>query len=179
MSWEYDNYLHKHKENVAKAFYWIRDNLPELIIPLHEVNYEHQICIAHDASKDDMDEYVAYDRYFYGGNRSYAVVEEFNYAWLEHIHKNKHHWQHYVLIQDEPNEGMVILDMPYNYILEMVCDWWAFSWNEGKLTEIFDWYNEHKDYMKLSTFTRNWVKVILDKISVKLIELDAAKVEEV
>lgn len=177
MSWEYDNYLHKHKENVAKAFYWIRDNLPELIIEMRDVDYEHQICIAHDFSKDDMNEYVAYDRYFYGGNRSYAVVEEFNYAWLEHIHKNKHHWQHYVLIQDDPNEGMVILDMPYNYILEMVCDWLSFSIGKGNMSEIFEWYDEHKDYMKLSTFTRNWVKVILDKISVKLIEFDAEKVE--
>nr|DAE02562.1 MAG TPA: hypothetical protein [Siphoviridae sp. ctmYS12] len=30
------------------------------------------------------------------------------------------------------------MDMPYNYIIEMICDWWAFSWNKGNLQEIFN-----------------------------------------
>ena len=51
----------------------------------------------------------------------------------------------------------------------MICDWWAFSWRNGDLTEIFDWYGKHKDYMKLSDKTRKTVEGILSKIKDKLI----------
>lgn len=170
MSVQYDNYLAQHKGNVLKGFEWIRDNLPELITGDHD--YEWQIGMAHDQSKSDPEEYAAYDKYFYGGNRSYQVVRDFRIAWLRHIHHNPHHWQHWVLINDDPGEGMVILDMPYNYILEMICDWWAFSWNKGNLDEIFNWYNEHKDYMKLSDKTRRTVEDILSKLRTKLRESD-------
>lgn len=176
MSKEYDLYLEQHKGNVAKGFYWIRDNLPglmNLFERLSDCSYlEYQICHLHDASKTDAEEYAAYDRYFYGdsNSKSYETNRNFKYAWLSHIHKNPHHWQHFVLNNDEPKEGEVILDMPLNYILEMVCDWWAFSWNTGNLFEIFDWYDKHKDYMKLSSYTRDKVELILSTIRAKLEE---------
>lgn len=170
MSVKYDNYLAQHKANVFKGLQWFQENLPELVKGDYE--YEWQIGMAHDQSKSDQAEYDAYDKYFYGGNRSYAVVQEFNKAWLHHIHHNPHHWQHWVLINDDPGEGMIILDMPYNYILEMICDWWAFSWNKGNLDEIFNWYDEHKAYMKLSDKTRRTVEDILDKLRAKLHESD-------
>lgn len=168
MSIKYDNYLAQHKANVLKGLEWIREHLPELVKEDHD--YEWQIGMAHDQSKDDVEEYDAYDKYFYGGNRSYAVVQEFNKAWLHHIHHNPHHWQHWVLINDEEKEGTVVLDMPYNYIIEMICDWWSFSWKTGNLAEIFDWYDAHKN-MKLSAKTRKTVEDILDKIRNKLDEL--------
>lgn len=175
MSREYDLYLEEHKANVAKGYRWIRENLPELIELYYgnEFDLEQQICFQHDASKTEMDEYVAYERYFYGGpsGRSYGAVKEFNYAWLRHIHRNPHHWQYWVLINDDPDEGEVILDMPLNYILEMICDWWAFSWKSGDLYEIFNYYDKHKDYMKLSPDTRNTVEMILGKILLKLDEI--------
>ena len=164
MSKEYDLYLKEHKENVVKGFRWIQKYLPALLAGLVDEDLEWQISIAHDASKTDQEEYDAYDAYFYGGNRSYAVVQDFNLAWLHHIHCNKHHWQHWVLINDDPNEGEIILDMPLNYIIEMICDWWAFSWSRGNLREIFNWYEDHKDYMKLSNKTRYEVTCILDSI---------------
>lgn len=167
MSVQYDDYLAQHKANALKGFQYIRDNLPELIQGDHD--YEWQIGMAHDQSKSDPEEYAAYDKYFYGGNRSYAVVQEFNKAWLHHIHHNPHHWQHWVLINDEEKEGTVIIDMPYHYIIEMICDWWSFSWKTGNLTEIFDWYDAHKN-MKLSDKTRRTVEDILDKLRNKLRE---------
>ena len=179
MSREYDLYLEQHKGNVAKGFHWIQENLPELITPIDGVDYEWQICTAHDYSKNDPEEYDAYDKYFYGNNRSYQVMQDYNKAWLIHIHRNHHHWQHWVLINDEPNEGEIILDMPYNYVLEMICDWWAFSWKSGDLTEIFKWYDEHKDYIKLSDKTRKYVQNILDEISVELVKLGMDKAEKV
>ena len=109
-------------------------------------------------------------RYFYGNNKSYQVVQEYRRAWLLHIHRNPHHWQHWVLINDDPKEGEIALDIPYNYILEMICDWWAFSWQKDNLNEIFNWYDEHKAYIKMSPKTRKSVEAILEKMKEKLSE---------
>lgn len=164
MSAQYDLYLQQHKNNVYKGFEWIQQNLPELLV--YSVGWQTEF--AHDTSKTDPDEYEAYDAYYYGGNRSYQVVQDYNRAWLLHLHRNPHHWQYWVLINDDLNEGEIVLDMPDNYILEMICDWWAFSWAKGNLKEIFGWYDEHKDYMKLSDRTRKSVELILSKIKEKL-----------
>lgn len=168
MSIQYDNYLTEHKENVAKGFRWLQENIPEVI----EDGFEWQICFNHDASKTDPEEYDAYDAYFYGNNRSYSVVQNFKKAWLRHIHNNPHHWQHWILINDDPKEGMVVIDMPYIYIVEMICDWWSFSWTKGDLNEIFGWYEDRKDYMKLSANTQISVEYILGKMKDKLEEKD-------
>lgn len=169
MSNEYDLYLEQHKSNVAKGFKWLTENFPEVVNS--ENNLEWQICINHDHSKTEQDEYEAYDRYFYGGNRSYSVMQEFNYAWLRHIHRNPHHWQYWILINDNKELGENILDMPMNYIIEMICDWWSFSWSTGDLYEIFKWYDERKEYIKLSEKTRKSVENILKKMKKKLDEM--------
>lgn len=174
MSRQYDEYLKNHRTAVAKGYEWIKDNLPDLLIGIHD--YEWQIAFCHDASKIKASEYAAYDAYFYGGNRSYEVVKNFEKAWLLHIHRNPHHWQYWVLINDDPNEGEIILDMPYNYIIEMICDWWSFSWNSGNLYEMFKWYDERKDYMKLSDGTRITVEYILGRIKEKLDSEDSSGV---
>lgn len=166
MSYQYDQYLVKHKENVRKGFEWLQSKLPELVKDIPNLGW--QTGFAHDQSKSEPDEYAAYDAYFYGGNRSFAVVQEYRKAWLLHLHRNPHHWQYWVLINDDPEEGEILIEMPSNYILEMICDWWAFSWAKGNLQEIFKWYGEHKDYIKLHPNTRKKVEEILNKIKDKL-----------
>lgn len=166
MSIEYDLYLKRHKENVRNAFQWLKTNLPELFT--NKPSGEWQIIFDHDSSKMNEDEYEAYDAYFYGGNRSYAVVEAFRRAWLLHIHRNPHHWQYWVLINDDPGEGETLIEMPYNYIIEMICDWWSFSWEKGDLTEIFGWYDEHQAHIKLNPDTREVVEDILWKLRGRL-----------
>lgn len=175
MSEKYDRYLKEHKDNVYKAFCWLKDNLPE-IFNMGNVNdtnkfiadCEYQCRYEHDKSKYEISEYTAYDNYFYGNNRSYEVVEQYNRAWLKHIHRNPHHWQHWILLNDNPEEGELILDMPDIYIIEMICDWWSFSWKQNKLDEIFDWYLKRSKYMKLSTYTRTKVNNILNKMRLKI-----------
>jgi hypothetical protein len=166
MSIQYDLYLEKHKENVRNAFQWLKTNLPELFEG--RPSSEWQIDFDHDYSKFNNDEYEAYDAYFYGGNRSYAVVQAFKRAWLLHIHRNPHHWQYWVLINDEPYEGETLLEMPYNYIIEMICDWWSFSWAKHDLAEIFNWYDEHQAYIKLNPRTRETVEDIIWKLRGRL-----------
>lgn len=168
MSFQYDQYLTHHRANVKRGYDWLCDNLPEIIKDTVHAGY--YTVYSHDKSKDEPDEYNAYDAYFYGNNRSYKVVQDYQRAWLLHIHRNPHHWQHWILINDDPKEGEIVLEMPYDYIVEMICDWWAFSWAQEKLDVIFDWYQEHSKYMKLAPDTRKTVEDILDKIKAKLNE---------
>lgn len=166
MSVQYDQYLENHKSNVRKAYEWLKENMPDIFMGNYD--YEHQIVFGHDDSKTNPDEYEAYDAYFYGGNRSFSVVRNFKIAFLAHIHRNPHHWQHWILVQDDPNEGEIIMEMPHNYMIEMICDWWAFSWSKGNLNEIFTWYDEHKTHIKLGTITRYNLEMILKEMKEKL-----------
>lgn len=165
MSDQYDRYLARHKENVRKGFEWLQTNLPD-IVDGSDCNWN--IIFNHDSSKYELDEYSAYDTYFYGRNRSYDVVNAFRRAWLLHIHRNPHHWQHWILINDDPAEGEILLEIPYDYIIEMICDWWSFSWQKGDLSEVFTWYDEHSAYIKLAPKTRKTVEDILWAIRERL-----------
>lgn len=162
MSRKYDEYLVEHIDGVKKSFSWLCQHFPDIS---EKMGAYRSIIDAHDNSKFCSEEYLPYDRYFYGGNRSFEVVNKFNYAWLHHIHNNPHHWQYWVLIHDdEPEEA---LEMPYWYVIEMICDWWSFSWKDEKPEEIFDWYEQHKD-MKLHKNTRKLVEDILGRIKEEL-----------
>lgn len=170
MSMEYNIYIREHRANVVKAYDWLKRHFDDVAEKMFMKDY--RLLYSHDNSKLDDEEYDAYDKYFYGGNRSHEVVKNFKYAWLHHIHNNPHHWQYWVLQNDdEPEE---VLEMPYEYVIEMICDWWSFSWKSGKLDEIFDWYEKHKD-MKLHKNTRKLVEEILDRIKK---ELEKEKEEE-
>ena len=170
MSVEYDEYIKNHKNNVTKAFNWLRTNLPDIADETVWRDAEFNTIYGHDMSKYNKDEYEAYDNYFYGNNKSFEVVEQFNKAWLTHIHRNPHHWQYWILINDDPNEKEKLIDMPDCYIIEMICDWWSFSWNKNNLKEIFKWYDERKHHMKMSDYTRQKVEDILSDMAIKITE---------
>ena len=165
MSKEYDAYLTEHIANVKRGMEWLYDNIPFIrsLIPnrfdLIGAGFRH------DDSKYTKCEYDAYDDYFYG-TKTEEVKMAFNFAWLKHIHENPHHWQHWVLIHDD--EPMEALEMPEVYVIEMIADWWSFSWKKGKLFEIFDWYDKHKDGMILHEKTRELVEKILDLMKEEL-----------
>lgn len=161
MSKAYTNYIVEHCGNVAKAYQWLVDH------KVIQDDFIHRIK-AHDLSKWSEEEYKAYDKYFYGKEKTNEVEEAFNFAWLHHIHQNPHHWQHWVLINDD--DGTHALEMPEEYVVEMICDWWAFSHKSGNLKEIFDWYKIHKTNMMLHRNTKVAVEAILDKIKEALKE---------
>lgn len=176
MSQQYDEYLHEHISNVNKAWWWMSDHG---ILPPH-MPFEAEALTMHDNSKLGEEEYDAYDDYFYGkegkDEDDISVIDSaFDYAWLHHIHNNPHHWQYWVLINDD--EGTKALEMPASYVYEMIADWWSFSWKTGKLTEIFDWYEKHKDKMVLHPATKILVEEALNKIKAILIT-QAADEEE-
>jgi hypothetical protein len=178
MSQAYLDYLKEHVNNVGHALWWmidhhiIEDKDGTLIQDFIDAVPEH------DLSKYGSEEFDAYDDYFYGkeglDDDDISVVDSaFDYAWLHHIHCNPHHWQYWVLMEDE---GKVKpLQMPSRYIYEMIADWWSFSFRSGNLYEIFDWYDDHENKMTLHEDTKHQVELILARIRY---ELDSEKAEK-
>lgn len=172
MSKEYEEYLSKHIENVQKGYWWM---INHGIIPLGTSYMRSSLNILdHDISKRSLEEYEAYDDYFYGkegrDEDDILVIDEtFDYAWLHHIHNNPHHWQYWVLLEDD--EGTYkpkALMMPEEYVYEMIADWWSFSWKDGNLKTIFDWWKEHEKKILLHPKTKKLVEEILDKLKTEL-----------
>lgn len=89
-----------------------------------------------------------------------------------HIHRNPHHWQYLVLIDDDAKEGTICIEMPYEYIIEMICDLWSFSWIKGDLFEIFTLYENNKSHIKLHNNTRRIVEEILERMHKILMEVE-------
>lgn len=167
MSYAYAAYLQLHRNDVLTGYHWLQEHLPDTAALV-----DYNKLWDHDNSKRSKEEFEAYDAYFYGGNRSFRVVNDFNRAWLHHIHANPHHWQHWVLFEDDPSSGTPYkaLEMPQDDALEMVLDWWSFSWAKGNLLDIFSWYDSHKDIIKLHPKTRSFVEATLQQIREKLEE---------
>lgn len=147
---EYDKYLKEHIAFVQKGLTWICDHVPKIVENVDVESLKQQIA-KHDKSKYSAKEYTAYNNYFYG-KRTPEVEKAFNYAWLHHIHNNLHHWQHWLLQEDDGD--MIPLEMPVNHVIEMLCDHWAFSWKSGNLKEIQSWYDTNKDNIVLNENTR-------------------------
>lgn len=195
MSMAYDAYIDIHRKYVQYSLKWIQENissynliqcLPQLTL---DALINPDIFNDHDQSKFMPEEYDAYDNYFYnGGHSTEEGKKAFDEAFLHHIHMNPHHWQHWVLVDDwgdswasshiEEKQTRA-QDMPDIYILEMICDWWSFSWKaffehgankdaEKDIYEIFDWYDDHKKTIIFSDQTKNKVEKLLDIIKNKI-----------
>jgi hypothetical protein len=86
--------------------------------------------IFHDMSKfSPKEQFHPYTKKFFSGNKLTEDEElEWKYAWLHHQHKNKHHWEYWI-VNPQTRE---VVPMPTKYLVEMVCDWRPFSRKWGK-----------------------------------------------
>ena len=121
--------------------------------------------IVHDWSKFLLDELIPYADYFYGGDRRkdrfYSPEQgpyKFNVAWMKHQHRNPHHWQHWVLQNDDGTK--LALEMPKKYAKEMICDWIGAGQAQG-FNDTASWYLKNKDKMILANSTRLFVELEL------------------
>ena len=155
---KYDEYLIQHIGNVQKAYKILQEvvEIPEDIKAKLDKNIRN-----HDKSKYSDEEYEPYALYFNVDKDLYE--KEFNYAWLHHIHANPHHWQHWMLQHED--EGLELMQIPEEYIYEMICDWLAFSVKAKKLNEIQKWYAEHRDGIQMNDKSRKIVEGILAKLA--------------
>ena len=123
--------------------------------------------LVHDNSKLLPSEFVPYANYFYGdgydikrGRNATGYYKptdtgdnEFDFAWLLHQKRNRHHWQWWILPEDEG--GVKVLPMEEPFLTEMICDWVG----AGKAQGHFSPKNDH--YLE----TRNWYKANGEKMT--------------
>lgn len=126
--------------------------------------------IVHDLSKFLPSEWFAYVHAFYPIDAGERVEHEetedhdpgsvagaFDLAWLLHQKRNPHHWQYWVLIQDD--DLPKVLPMPDGLRREMLADWRGAGRAQGKAdpNDCLRWYLEHREKMELHPDTRKWI----------------------
>lgn len=159
---EYDEYLDMHIGGVNRS--WLEILRPAVLkkwpnllsnISVDEIDY---IISCHDSSKYSADEYCSYCNYFYPCDGFEANDDDFDRAWLLHQHRNPHHHQHWVLMRDSGEKQPI--DMPIEYILEMLCDWHSFTLRDPESTA-YKWWNDNKSKMVLSDNTIDIIESLI------------------
>ena len=109
--------------------------------------------IKHDLSKFSPTEFLESVRYYTGYRSPIEVCKEQNgvsLAWLHHKGRNDHHYEYW---QDESDQGMVALDMPFECALEMLCDYLgagrAYMGNSFTYKAEFEWFKKKLDQVNL------------------------------
>jgi len=153
---KYFNYILRHK-------YFVFLECCKLGIPF--------LGIIHDWSKFRPSEFIPYAKHFYGEKKTKQKEKEkiegydkskdseddtFNKAWLYHIHRNKHHWQFYLLIQDENKN--IVLDMPIKYRKELLADWCGAGKAITGKDNTKEWYLKHKNKYQFHPDTKKWLE---------------------
>jgi len=151
---DYARYIAKHKLHVGLVC--LREGLPLR-------------ALTHDLSKLTPGEWGPYREYFYGegsaerreanrdGKPDETGSRAFDLAWLMHLHRNRHHWQWWLLRKDDGST--VPLPMSERAMLEMLCDWYgagAAITGEASWTRTKRWFedNAHKIVLHPSTEAR-------------------------
>lgn len=150
---EYLEYINTHKERVEEFSKWLLSNCPDLFENI-DVEVFKDLIKEHDESKFSEEEFEPYAQKWFGDGKKTLEYEE---AWKHHWMNNEHHPEYWL--------GE---DMPYIYILEMICDWGSFSIASGDMNELSDFYfNKAKadPEKNLSDATQEIIEDILSRIN--------------
>lgn len=92
--------------------------------------------------------------------------KEFDFAWLLHQKRNRHHWQWWILPEDEG--GVKVLKIEEPYLTEMICDWVGagkaqghFSPKDDRYFETRKWWSANNHKMTLHEETRSKIENII------------------
>jgi len=138
--------------------------------------------IIHDLSKFRPSEFFPYANFFYGRPNSYweacskygcyeaapfgslpedIIDTKFDFAWLLHQKRNPHHWQWWILLEDDG--GTKILPMKDKYLVEMLCDWTGAGKAQGFGDNTKEWYLKNNSKMQLHPDTKKQIEQLLFK----------------
>lgn len=105
--------------------------------------------IMHDMSKFRPSEFFPYARALYSktGKSQWTDSDEFDKAWLLHQHRNKHHWQYWVVLNDSGTFTPVNPDI--RYTKELVADYLAMTYNPDIKDSAIDFFDKIRDRIRL------------------------------
>lgn len=121
-----------------------------------------KLLLIHDQSKfSDIEFPAAVDR-FHGGNPEPDV---YTAAWLHHVHHNPHHWQYWMFPDGFSPKGSSVeagvMEMPRQYVLEMVADWMGSSMAYTRSWDMTKWLTENMGRIRLHSKTARAVRELL------------------
>ena len=122
--------------------------------------------LVHDLSKFSPVEFFESVKYWTGKRSPILVAKEQNgisYAWLHHRGRNKHHYEYWI---DKLDHGGVPYKIPFEYVIEMVCDWLAACRTYSKdhknvFKREYDWWSGHEAGVKIHKETKNLISILL------------------
>ena len=135
---QYDEYVHKHINNVKNAYILIKKYCPSILdnseISIDELDKQ---IDAHDKSKFSEEELEPYAEHYYGKNKGLSTEADpaFEKAWQHHYENNPHHPEYW-------GKGT---DMPYSCLIEMLCDLFSFSILKKDYNEFFSYWLQSRD----------------------------------
>lgn len=157
---EYEEYLEQHIRGVKNAYEKFKDVLlTESDLTVEDLTELDNQIDSHDASKYEDEEFYPYLHHFYPSGAGADSEEAYDRAWNRHQKHNPHHWQYWILQKDSGEQK--ILDMPENYVIEMICDWQSFSLKNPESTA-YKWWVDNQDKMIMSEGTKDLVNKYIE-----------------
>ena len=83
-------------------------------------------------------------------------------ALLTHRHRNKHHWSHWVLVDED--YGIAPQEIPRKYVDEMVADWMGAA--KVQDNDVVEWYECYSSNMYLHEVTRSLLEKMIDELRI-------------
>lgn len=117
----------------------------------NEINLLKYNLFIHDLSKFSVNESIAYCYYFgeHEDKNHKEFKKHFNIAWNHHKKNNKHHPEYWISVNKKGKSEF--LDMPYIYVIEMVCDWLGAGKTYGNTMEEYLKKELHNFYFSKKT----------------------------
>ena len=127
--------------------------------------------LTHDLSKYSPSEFFVSVKYYQGTRSPYMYEKEnFGYSegWLHHKGRNKHHWEYWFDMIDGVWQPV---PMPFEYVVEMVCDRVAACrvYQKEKYTKesALQYYRTRNDSLYMHPSTNEKLKSILEDIALR------------
>jgi hypothetical protein len=145
-------------DSLVKHITYVREAGEKIGVARHQLEW-------HDLSKFSVLELPGYVRNFFGDK---ADPDGFASAWLNHIHQNNHHWQHYIFPDGHTPKGSTVENgvvfMPYHYALEMVADWIGASKAYTGSEDMTDWLVKNLPNIRVHSKTKEYLRQELDML---------------
>lgn len=161
----YKEYIDNHRNNVRKAWENIKNNeeciqLIKKYIPSISISTDtlDELIYLHDLSKYESEEFDAYRKNFYPISQEEKDdnKQAFEEAWKHHYMNNLHHWDYWYHTNNLNN-------MPFIYVVEMICDWEAMGYQFGNTSK--EWYDKNKDKIYIGDSQRELVESLIEILS--------------
>ena len=130
----------KHFKTICRHKHWVSYYAKIADLPWKQYTF-------HDMSKFSYIEFSESVKYYSGDKSPIDNCKDINgysLAWQHHKGRNPHHYEYWM---DNFDQGTTPIRMPYNYAVELICDWLAAGQTYAENSGITFTYKDELDYV--------------------------------